>query len=249
MHLTPIRIVAAKEFRDRLRNRWVIGVALTFTALALVIAYFGTAQQGTVGFHSIELTIASLVSLVIYLVPLIALMLGFDAIVGERERGSLGLLLSMPVTRTEVLIGKYCGPGRGADGIDRRRLRTRGGRARHRPRSQRVPAVSRLHGQFGPARPRVPQPGCHGLGARDESGWRVRRGDRAVALLRARVRSVDPRRPGALGRRRRRATSSRICCCSIRRTSSVCSTSCRSTRSARRTASPRSSPTRCRRLR
>jgi Cu-processing system permease protein len=109
MHLAPIRVVAAKEFRDRLRNRWVIAVALTFTALALVIAYFGSAAQGTVGFHSIGLTIASLVSLVIYLVPLIALMLGFDAIVGERERGSLGLLLSMPVTRSEVLVGKYVG--------------------------------------------------------------------------------------------------------------------------------------------
>ena len=109
LHLAPIRVVAAKEFRERLRNRWVLAVALTFTSLALVIAYFGSAQQGTVGFHSIDLTIASLVSLVIYLVPLIALMLGFDAIVGERERGSLGLLLSMPVTRTEVLVGKYVG--------------------------------------------------------------------------------------------------------------------------------------------
>lgn len=109
MHITPIRVVATKEFRDRLRNRWVIGVALTFTTLALVIAYFGSAQQGRVGFHSIDLTIASLVSLVIYLVPLIAFMLGFDAIVGERERGSLGLLLSMPVTRAEVLVGKYVG--------------------------------------------------------------------------------------------------------------------------------------------
>jgi Cu-processing system permease protein len=106
---SPVRILAAKEFHDRLRNRWVMAVALTFTVLALVIAYFGTAQQGTVGFHSIELTIASLVSLVIYLVPLIALMLGFDAIVGERERGSLGLLLSMPVSRTQVLVGKYLG--------------------------------------------------------------------------------------------------------------------------------------------
>ena len=105
----PVRAIAAKEFRDRLRNRWVLAVALTFTTLALVIAYLGGAQQGAVGFQSIELTIASLVSLVIYLVPLIALMLGFDAIVGERERGSLGLLLSMPVTRPEVLMGKYLG--------------------------------------------------------------------------------------------------------------------------------------------
>lgn len=54
-------------------------------------------------------TIASLVSLAIYLVPLIALILGFDAIVGERERGSLDLLLAFPITRLELLLGKYLG--------------------------------------------------------------------------------------------------------------------------------------------
>lgn len=104
-----VGIIAAKEFRDRIRNRWVLAVTAVFTAFALVIAYFGAAQQGAVGFRSIEVTIASLVSLVIYLVPLIALILGFDAIVGERERGSLDLLLSMPLTRFELLLGKFLG--------------------------------------------------------------------------------------------------------------------------------------------
>ncbi len=109
MELTQILTIAAKEFRDRMRNRWVLAVALVFTVFSLVIAYFGGAQQGQVGFRSIEFTIASLVSLVIYLIPLIALLLGFDAIVGERERGSLDLLLSLPITRFELLLGKYLG--------------------------------------------------------------------------------------------------------------------------------------------
>ena len=109
MEIAQIVTIASKEFWDRIRNRWVLAVALVFTAFALVIAYFGAAQQGAVGFRSIDLTIASLVSLVIYLIPLIALVLGFDAIVGERERGSLDLLLSMPITRLELLLGKYLG--------------------------------------------------------------------------------------------------------------------------------------------
>ena len=104
-----IRVIAAKEFRDRIRNRWVLAVALIFALFALAIAYFGASQQGEVGFRSIDLTVASLVSLVIYLVPLIALILGYDAIVGERERGSLELMLSMPITRFEILLGKYLG--------------------------------------------------------------------------------------------------------------------------------------------
>lgn len=107
--IRPMATIAGKEFWDRIRNRWVLAVALVFTAFALVIAYAGGAQQGAVGFRSIEVTIASLVSLVIYLIPLIALVLGFDAIVGERERGSLDLLLSMPITRLELLVGKFLG--------------------------------------------------------------------------------------------------------------------------------------------
>lgn len=106
-----IRHIAAKELRDRIRNRWVMVIAAVFAIFALLIAYFGAAQQGAVGFRGIDVTIASLTSLVIYLLPLIALMLGFDAIVGERERGSLDLLLTLPITRSEVLLGKYLGLG------------------------------------------------------------------------------------------------------------------------------------------
>ena len=102
IQLSQVGTVAAKEFRDRLRNRWVLAVALVFAVFSLVIAYAGGAQQGAVGLRS-------LVSLVIYLVPLIALLLGFDAIVGERERGSLDLLLAYPITRGELLLGKYLG--------------------------------------------------------------------------------------------------------------------------------------------
>ena len=109
IEMRQIATLASKEFRDRLRNRWVLAVALVFAVFSLVIAYAGGAQQGTVGLRSLEFTVTSLVSLVIYLVPLIALLLGFDAIVGERERGSLDLLLAHPITRGELLLGKYLG--------------------------------------------------------------------------------------------------------------------------------------------
>ncbi len=109
IEIKQITTIAQKEFWDRIRNRWVLAVTAIFVFFALVIAYFGASQQGVVGFSSIELTIASLVSLAIYLVPLIALILGYDAIVGERERGSLDLLLALPITRLELLLGKYLG--------------------------------------------------------------------------------------------------------------------------------------------
>ncbi|MDC8786443.1 ABC transporter permease [Roseateles koreensis] len=109
MEAQQILTLAAKEFRDRMRNRWVLAVALVFTLFSLAITYFGGSAQGQIGPRSIEFIIASLVSLVIYLIPLIALLLGFDAVVGERERGSLDLLLALPITRLELLLGKYLG--------------------------------------------------------------------------------------------------------------------------------------------
>ena len=54
MQVPQTLAVASKEFRDRLRNRWVLAVALVFAVFSLVIAYAGGAQQGTVGLRSLE---------------------------------------------------------------------------------------------------------------------------------------------------------------------------------------------------
>jgi Cu-processing system permease protein len=108
-HWTQIRVIAGKEFHDRIRNRWVLAISFVFAAFTLAISYFGAVTQGIVGFQGIEPLIASLVSLTIYLLPLIALLLGFDALLGERERGTLDLLLSYPIDRVELLLGKYVG--------------------------------------------------------------------------------------------------------------------------------------------
>ena len=54
MEFALVFAIAAKEARDRIRNRWVLVVAAVFTVFALVIAYFGSAGQGAVGVRSIE---------------------------------------------------------------------------------------------------------------------------------------------------------------------------------------------------
>ncbi|GAB6049591.1 ABC transporter permease subunit [Hydrogenophilus islandicus] len=103
--------IARKEFRDRVRSRWVWVVAVVFALFSLAIAFLGGAAQGAVGLRSVEAAVASLTSLAIFLVPLIALMLGYDAIVGERERGTLDLLLSLPIPKGAIVIGKFLGLG------------------------------------------------------------------------------------------------------------------------------------------
>ncbi len=101
--------VAYKEFRHSIRSRLVIGIFLIMTILALAISYFGAAPGGRVGFTGFDITIVSLISLSTYLVPIIALTLGYDAVVGELEGKTLELLLAMPVSRMEIFLGKFAG--------------------------------------------------------------------------------------------------------------------------------------------
>ncbi len=107
--MRSIAIIAAKEMRDGLRNRWVVATTALMAALALTLAFMGAAPTGTVGVSALNVTIVSLSSLSVFLVPLIALLLSYDAIVGEAERGTLSLLLAYPVRRWQVVIGKFAG--------------------------------------------------------------------------------------------------------------------------------------------
>ncbi|PAU52905.1 hypothetical protein BZL41_24120 [Pseudomonas sp. PIC25] len=109
--MNPIWTIARKELRDGLRNRWLLAISLLFAVLAVGIAWFGAAASGQVGFTSIPATIASLASLATFLMPLIALLLAYDAIVGEDEGGTLLLLLTYPLGRGHILLGKFLGHG------------------------------------------------------------------------------------------------------------------------------------------
>jgi Cu-processing system permease protein len=104
-----VATIAAQEIRAGLRNRWVVGTTLLLAALALSLVLLGSAPTGTVGADPLSVVIVSLSSLTIFLLPLIALLLSFDCIVGEQERGTLSLLLAYPVARWQVVAGKFLG--------------------------------------------------------------------------------------------------------------------------------------------
>jgi Cu-processing system permease protein len=104
-----ILIIAGKEIREALRNRWVLATTLLLAALALTLTFLGSAPTGSVGVPALDVVIVSLSSLTIFLLPLIALLISHDAIVGEMERGTMLLLLSYPVARCQVLLGKFAG--------------------------------------------------------------------------------------------------------------------------------------------
>ena len=107
--MRALRVLAGRELRDGLRNRWVVVVTLLLAALALALAFVGSVPAGQVGAEPLEVVVVSLASLSILLLPLIALLLSFDAVVGEAERGTLLLLLASPILRWQVVLGKFLG--------------------------------------------------------------------------------------------------------------------------------------------
>lgn len=101
--------LALKEIRDGLRNRWIAAAIIVLGTLALALSMLGSAPTGSIRASALDVTVISLASLSVYLIPLIALMLSFDALVGEFERGTMMLLLTYPVRRWQVIMGKFLG--------------------------------------------------------------------------------------------------------------------------------------------
>lgn len=103
-------VVARKDFEDAIRAKtlWVL-VALFSLLIAVSTWYFGEVQaSGNGGLPGQELIISLLLPTSI-LLPAIGIMVGYKAIVGERDSGSIKVLLSLPHTRRDVLVGKFVG--------------------------------------------------------------------------------------------------------------------------------------------
>lgn len=109
MELGLIWIVAQREMREALRNRWLWFYALAFAGLALALSQAGLASAGYAGLGGFGRTSASLVNALLLFVPLMGLSVGAGAVAGDRERGTLLYLLAQPVSRGEVFWGKAIG--------------------------------------------------------------------------------------------------------------------------------------------
>ena len=104
-----MRAIARKELSDKLKSKWVLVIASGFAEFTIVIAYFGGATSGVAGFRSMDATIASLTSLVTYFIPILALTLGGGIIADERDKGTLEIYLSSPISIGEFIMGKFFG--------------------------------------------------------------------------------------------------------------------------------------------
>ncbi len=100
--------VAEKDFRDAIRSRLMIAVAVIFVAFTGGGIALGSAfgiESGAV----VVLILQVLLSGMSVFIPLIAIGIAYSSIAGERETGSLKLLLSLPNSRLDVVVGKFLG--------------------------------------------------------------------------------------------------------------------------------------------
>ena len=100
--------VAEKDFRDAIRSRLMIVVAVMFVAFTGGGVALGQAfglQSGTV----VGLILSVMLQGTAIFIPLVALGIAYRSIAGERESGSLKVLLSLPNSRLDVVIGKFLG--------------------------------------------------------------------------------------------------------------------------------------------
>ncbi|WP_259391363.1 ABC transporter permease [Paenibacillus sp. 1011MAR3C5] len=103
--MTETAYVAAREMKIGFRNPW----AYSFTALfaLFMLSLLLIHSQGYVkGYSGMS---GTMLNLALYLLPLMALMLGSFSLTGEKEEGNWELLSTYPLGTGAFLIGKYIG--------------------------------------------------------------------------------------------------------------------------------------------
>ena len=107
MSFHSITTIARQELTVNIRNRWTMIFAGVFSVLVLAISYFGLVTAGAIGFQGFARTSASLLNLVLYVIPLVALTMGTLSFTSDASANEL--LYSQPVSRVDVMLGKLSG--------------------------------------------------------------------------------------------------------------------------------------------
>jgi Cu-processing system permease protein len=99
--------LATKEMSAHLRSWWIVIMGGVCALLSGLIGTYGFSfASGQAGAQSV---LVSLLHLQLYIIPLLGLLLAYDAVLGERESGMFDLHLSLGVSRWTFLAGKWFG--------------------------------------------------------------------------------------------------------------------------------------------
>lgn len=102
-----LRLFAGEELKIALRSRWTQIFAAVFAVLACGVSGAGYVISGGHGVQDFSRTAASLVHLVVLIVPLISVMLGVLSL--SLERGAAEVVFALPVSRWTILVGRLLG--------------------------------------------------------------------------------------------------------------------------------------------
>ncbi|MBU4077547.1 MAG: ABC transporter permease [Euryarchaeota archaeon] len=103
--------IAQKEFADNIFSPVFLVLLITFTLIIFSFSYMNGLEAGrfTKGSTLLMAGFSGVAMIIGFFSPLIGIALGFDAIVREQKSGSLNVLLTHPVFRDNIIIGKFLG--------------------------------------------------------------------------------------------------------------------------------------------
>lgn len=115
--MTGVRAVFRKEMADHLGSRRFAVIAAIVVLASLAASLSAVESPGVLMAERQYLFLSlltesggalpSFLYFITFLAPLLGIILGFDAINGERQRGTLSLLVSQPIYRDNVINGKF----------------------------------------------------------------------------------------------------------------------------------------------
>ncbi|MGP3704707.1 MAG: ABC transporter permease [Candidatus Bathyarchaeota archaeon] len=114
--MADVFVVASKEFSDIVKGKRFI-ILLAVFALLMTAAVASTYTSQTQGMFTslglsrgfLRLVASTLTTMMAYFAPILGIALGVDTISGEREKGTLKMVLSQPIFRDTFINGKFLG--------------------------------------------------------------------------------------------------------------------------------------------
>ena len=113
-----IKLITSFTFSDNIRMKRTFALVVLFVILFLASMRLATLTvlrrmpglpKALIRISPQRLFLNNLLSNLALLLPFIGVMFGYDAISGEKERGTLRMILTQPIYRDEFLIGKFLG--------------------------------------------------------------------------------------------------------------------------------------------
>lgn len=109
MSFSNIYKISKKEIVHNIKNYWFLLSAFVLFLTNFFIVYFGDIISGDYSQTDIRALLLSIIHLQMYLIPLFAFTLSYDAILSEKESGTFDLILSYRVSLLDILLGKLFG--------------------------------------------------------------------------------------------------------------------------------------------